>query len=61
LPAAYRTFVITYGTPGTTFLLNSIVEGNHDVLDVQEFIAIEELVGATAAYESVLRSRLRHH
>lgn len=53
LPASYRRFVVSHGTPGTTIaLLRSIVEGAHDVHDVSEFIAVDELAQATQVYES---------
>jgi hypothetical protein len=53
LPESYRRFVVSHGTPSTTVaLLHSIVEGKHDVHDVSEFIALDELAKATAMYES---------
>lgn len=51
-PAAYRRFVLQHGTPFCPKLLDAIVDGEHDLHDVQDFTPVGELAEATATYES---------
>jgi hypothetical protein len=41
LPQNYRSFITSYGPASTKWLLYSIVEGEYDLPDLQEFLPIE--------------------
>lgn len=52
LPASYVVFVLSYGICSTVWLLNSIVEGEHDVHDLAWFDDPRKMAADTALYES---------
>jgi hypothetical protein len=52
LPGAYCRFVAQHGTPHCPALLGAIVEAGHELHDLKEFLAIDDIASATAAYES---------
>jgi hypothetical protein len=52
LPNAYRRFVLQHGIPFCPGLLSGIVDGEHDLHDIQEFVGVDDLRGATSMYVS---------
>ena len=52
LPQNYKSFINSYGPASTKWLLNSIVEGEYDLPDLQEFLPVNKIIELTNMYES---------